>query len=178
MKRNGILLPGLLIWNLTASALYAKEIVEFSIYDEFGDIMFSGPGKLVVNDNKGAFYLEDEDHSEIDLDNFRYRRDTYESAYKQGREALTTYRKNHIQKKVWKFRPLEKEKDKKIIKIEEPQYPALMQNPVPQVMQPGMFGYGSLMMTPGYAYPGMSYPGLVPGSTSPGFTYPFLPFRY
>ncbi len=190
MKQIGGLCPCLLILMLTTTSVQSREIVKFSIYDEFGDIMFDSPGKLVLNGKKGSLQLDDEDQSDVDFDKYRYRTDTYESAYEQGQKALTTYRKNHYQKKVWNFRPLDKDK-KTIIKIED--------SPIPAVQQP-MF-YGSPMMMPGTAspgmlpgmnYPAMNYPGMVnpgmyspglmapgmmsPGFMSPGMFYPVVPF--
>ncbi len=166
------MLPGLLLLTFTGSLAQSREIVEFSIYDEFGDIMFNGPGELVLNGRRGSFRFEDDIELGKNLDNYRYRLDTYESAYRQGQEALTTYRKNHLQQKVWKFRPLEDKKDKKIIKIEDPPsapYQGGYMMPPMSPMVPMMPGLQPGLTTPGWMYP---------GTTTPGLMYPFYPFRF
>jgi len=195
MKQIGSFCPCLLILMLTTTSVQSREIVTFSIYDEFGDIMSNNSGQLTLNRSMQSLPIDDEDLDSVDFENFRYRKNTYESAYMQGKEALTTYNKKHYQKKVWKFRPLEKDK-KDIIKIEEPPVTNLLQPAQQPVngtssvitsgnypawgysnwLYPGFYGPGA--MTPGMYSPGMMSPGLYsPGLMMPGMTFPIMPFR-
>jgi len=124
MRQIGILCPCLLILISAASAV-SQEIVEYSMYDEFGDIMFNAPGRLVKNGRSGTRQLElDEDFipgKDFSAYRYRYRTDdNYGSANTKERESLTTYRKNPYKtNQVWKFRPLDEKKAQKIIKIED-----------------------------------------------------------
>jgi hypothetical protein len=204
MKQIGRLWPYLLILMVTTTSVRSREVVSFSIYDEFGDIMFNAPGKIVLNGQANQLQIDTADQPDVDLEKFRYRTDTYESAYQQGMEALSSYRKKQYQKKVWKFRPLEEDK-KTIIKIDEPQVPGAVTPGKQQeqaVVQPPMMspvtGYQGwpsawsypwgMSSTPSYlspygstgymtpAFPMM--PGtMTPGMITPGMPFPWLPYR-
>lgn len=186
MKQLGILCLCLLTMGFSTVAT-AQQIVEYSMYDEFGDIMFNAPGKLVKNGGYRSFKLDGDFQSDQDLSKYRYRTDASESTYNRtlNRESdvLTTYSNQRYKtNKVWKFRPLDEEKDKKIIKIEdEPakqtnqgtmmQYRTPMMSPYsPMMMSPYMSPYMSPMMSP-YTSP---YMPMVP--MMPGLVYPYMSY--
>jgi hypothetical protein len=137
------------------------------MYDEFGDIMFNAPGRLVLNGGKKSFYLDEDYSSGEDLSNYRYRTDSNGSSYSRNQnretEVLTTHKKNRYNtNQVWKFRPLEENKEKKIIKIEDepvgifPQNPMMYRSPLVAPLAP-IRPYAPMMpmvpMMPGQMYP-------------------------
>jgi len=162
-RQLGIVCPGLLTLMISVS-VNAQQIVDYSMYDEFGDIMFESLEHLVQNRKFGEFELE-RSQDEVEIDQFRYRsaqgsleltlpgKKKYNSI-----EYLTNRNKVRSAKPEWKFRPLEKEKDKKIVIIEEKPVQNLLQQPQPAQQQQGFYGngYGS-----GYGY-GMGYTPMMP----------------
>ena len=123
MRHVDILCLCLMILGISTVAK-AQQVVEYSIYDEFGDIMFNAPGKLVKNGGKKSIQLDDKFHDDQDFSKYRYRTENIESTYNRSLskedDVLTTYRKDRYRTdQVWKFRPLDEEKEKKVIKIED-----------------------------------------------------------
>ena len=188
MKRQlGIVCPGLLTLMISVS-VNAQQIVEYSMYDEFGDIMFESLEHLVQNRKFGEFDLE-RSQDEIEIDQFRYRstQDSLELTLPGKKkynsiEYLTNRNKARSAKPEWKFRPLDEEKDKKIVIIEEKPVDNLLQQPQPtQQPQQGFYGngYGT-----GYGF-GSGYMPIMPLSPVmpiypmvPGYSYPYWPPRF
>lgn len=181
MKQLGILcLLCLLILGIS-TAVVAGQVVEYSMYDEFGDIMFNAPGKLTINGKQKSFKLDDALQSDQDLSKYRYRTDDSKSVYSGAqnreedteRDVLTTYSRDRYKtNQVWKFRPLDEEKEKKIIKIEDEPVRTFKANPYygtsPVYRSPMRTPMMSPMMSP------MMTP-MVP--IMPGLMYPMMPYR-
>ena len=169
MRHVGILCLCLIILG-SSTVARAQQVVEYSMYDEFGDIMFNAPGKLLKNGEKKSIQHEDDFHLGQDLSKYRYRTDSLESTYSRSRskedDVLTTYKKDRYRTdKVWKFRPLDEKKEKKIIKIEE--------KPARQFQRNQM--YRAPMMSP--YMPMMPYSPLTPRvPMMPGGMYPYMPY--
>jgi hypothetical protein len=185
---------------ILTSAVEAQQIVEFSIYDEFGDIMRNSPGMLVENDRFNRVELDQDTDLSQELDQFRYRSDRL---HNREENNLTSYGNNRFgaAKQVWKFRPLDEEKEKKVIKIDEkpvrdfqqpwsqPQPPQQLQQPQPQLWsqswsqrqrqpwtQPQYYRpYSPYTMTPVPIAPMMP---IAPPLMSPGmmYRYPLYPY--
>lgn len=166
MKQLGILCLCLMVLGISTVAA-AQQIVEYSMYDEFGDIMFNAPGRLVKNGSSKSYKLEDDYQSEQEFSTFRYRTESDESAYNRTLNMesgkLTTYKKNRYKtNQVWKFRPLDEKKEKKIIKIEdEParQLPRqqMYRAPMTRPYTPYTPYAPMVPMLPGLMYPYMRY---------------------
>lgn len=183
MRQLGIICLCSLLLETTALAASEAEIVEYSMYDEFGDIMFNAPGQLVRDPGKTTFDLEDALRSDQDISRYRYRSDAADDSFSrtqnQQSEALTTYSKNRYNtNQVWKFRPLEDEKEKTIIKIEDEPAPASVPAPAPvpapvpmqsPVVAPAASPATSLMQQPTYST--QSY------SAYPGYQYQYNPYQ-
>jgi hypothetical protein len=121
-----------------------QEIIEYSMYDEFGSIMFSGPGQLVKNGRYAYQPPETEVEPEASPYRYRWSSEPVES------EAEMTFRPGKRygrQQQVWKFRPREEKKEKKIIKIEDPPVAPVFRQPqyqhyqyrAPMLSPPGIF---------------------------------------
>lgn len=179
MKRQtGIVCPCLLILTILTSAVEAQQIVEFSIYDEFGDIMHNSPGMLVQNDRFKRVEIEQGTNSSQELHQYRYRSDRFDNRESNN---LTSYKNNQFgaAKPVWKFRPLDEEKEKKVIKIDEKPVRRFQQpQPQPQLQpwsQPQYYRpYSPYTMTPVPTAPVMPMAPLM----SPGmmYRYPLYPY--
>ena len=159
---------------MLTSAVEAQQIVEFSIYDEFGDIMRNSPGMLVQNDRFKTVEIEQDTNASQELDQFRYRSDRFQNREKNN---LTSYGNNQFgaAKPVWKFRPLDEEKEKKVIKIEDKPV-RRFQQPQSQI-QPDYYRYrpySPYTMTPMPIAPVMPIAPLM----SPGmmYRYPLYPY--
>jgi len=173
MTQLGILCLCLLTLSFSTAAI-SEQIVEYSMYDEFGDIMFNAPGRLVKNGGYKSYRLEEGTQSQDDLSNYRYRTDNNQSIYSgtfnRESDVLTTYKKNHYNtNQAWNFRPLDEKKEKKIIKIEDkPVVPfqahQMLRSSPMQYQMP--YQMGTPMVTP--AMP------MVP--LMPGLVYPMLPY--
>ncbi len=188
MKRQlGILCPGLLTLMISVS-VDAQQIVEYSMYDEFGDIMFESLEHLVQNRKFGEFDLESS-QNDVEIDQFRYRskQDSLELTLPGKKkynslEYLTNRNKARSSRPEWKFRPLDEKKDKKIVIIEEKPVENLLQQPqqsqqsgqLGQQLQQGFYGsgYGTGYGT-GYGY-GMGYMPMMPISPMMPM-YPMVP---
>ena len=181
MKQLGILCLCLQVLGISTAAA-AQQIVEYSMYDEFGDIMFNAPGRLVKNGSHKSFKMDDGYQSEQDISTYRYRTDNEESTFNRTlnmeSDVLTTYKKNQYKtNQTWKFRPLDEEKQKKIIIIEdEParQHPGNQQYPGNQM-------YRAPMMRPYMPYspmaPTMPMSPMMPmAPMMPGLMYPYMPY--
>lgn len=115
MRCSGKICLCVLMLTLSRAA-FTDEIVEYSMYDEFGSLMFNAPGRLVQNDRR-TYRFNDDSNNESESSSFRYHFGVPET-----REETRTYSfqsgKNK-QQRVWKFRPRDEKKAKKIIKIED-----------------------------------------------------------
>ena len=140
------------------------------MYDEFGDMMFNAPGQLTINGRGKTLRFDNALQSDQELSKFRYRTDDSKSTYSRTpnresdseRDVLTTYSQNRYRtNQVWKFRPLDEDKEKKIIKIEDE--PIRLFKPSP-AYQPPMTSPMMTPMTP-----------MVP--VMPGLMYPATPYR-
>ena len=112
------------------------EIVEYSMYDEFGPIMFSGPGQLVKNGRYTAYQTDNQADQTMP---YRYR--WGESAEYGHSQGFAPGRRGQ-QQQVWKFRPRDEKKEKKIIKIEDPEVLPVFRYPQrrsPMLNPPGVF---------------------------------------
>jgi len=187
-RQTGIICPRLLILTILTSAVEAEQIVEFSIYDEFGDIMRNSPGMLVQNDRFKAVDIEQDTDANRELGQFRYRTDSFNN---RENNNLTSYGNNQFgaAKPVWKFRPLDEEKEKKVIKIDEKpvrrfqqpwsQQPQQQQQPQPQPWSQSQYyrPYSPYTMTPMPIAPVMPMMPITP-PISPGmmYRYPLYPY--
>ena len=182
MKQQGILCLCSLILGISTAVL-SQEIVEYSMYDEFGDIMLNAPGRLVIKEKKQPVFRFEEDlQSDQDLSKYRYRTDDSTSNYNRNQskesesDVLTSYKKKSYEtNQVWKFRPLDEDKEKKVIKIEDK--PVKLFQQAPTYRQPGMTPYMSPYRSP-YTSPYMSpYMPMVPMMPlMPGQVYPMMPY--
>lgn len=141
---------------LLTTGAEAHQVVEYSIYDEFGDIMHNSPGMLVQNGQYPGIEIEQAANANLEIEQFRYHSGRFNQVKKNN---LTSYVNNQYgEKPVWKFRPLDKDKDKKIIIVEDKPVRRLQMPPQvqPQVQfqpqaQPQVQGhspYSSQLMMP------------------------------
>lgn len=196
MRRKGILCPGLLTLIISSTAANAEQIVEFSMYDAFGDIMFNSPGQLVRNQRSQKLELEEPIDQETSLDKYRYRDHQYLSTKKplrypsagtgDNRNSLTSKKFRAGKQQEWKFRPLDDDK-KQVIKIEDepvqkmlrPQANRSAQAYQPSSVSPYMPAMPMPMvpmmpMAPGMPYGSAVRPELMPG-VMPGVMPGFVP---
>lgn len=154
----------------------AQQVAEYSMYDEFGEIMFNAPGKLLKNGGKKAIHMDGDSRPGEDFSNYRYRTDSFESTYNRSYnkedDVLTAYKKDRYRTdKAWKFRPLDEEKDKKIIKIEDE--PARLFQGNQMYRTPAVRPYMPMMPYSPMAPMAPMAP-MVP--VMPGLIYPYMPY--
>ncbi len=167
--------------------------------------MRNSPGMLVEADRSKPVEIEDDINASWELEKFRYRSDRF---LDRETNNLTSYRNNQFgaAKPVWKFRPLDEDKDKKVIKIEDQpvrrllqpqqqlqQQPQLQSQPQQQMQQqtqpqlqpqpqlqaqPQYYRpYSPYMMTPMPIAPVMPYMPIAP-MMSPGLMYQYPLYSY
>lgn len=193
-----MLCPSLLYMTILATSVGAHELQGFSMYDEFGDIMRNNPNHIVQQSSIQNMNVE---ATGPELSQYQFRPESLKGlnlASPRGHtNSLTSSTKNPFsqQQQVWKFRPLDEDKQKQVIKIEDIPVPSFKpQQPTsPGVYQGGAYqgaypwgyhgGYSG-----GYtgAYPGGfmgTYPMMTPMVSpvpmfAPGTVYPFMPYGY
>lgn len=144
--------PCLLLMAISTSA-FTQEIREYSMYEEFGDIMFNAPGRLVKNGKFRGIGIDDDYSGSSDTEQFRYRGDGRDSSTfsiddREFRVNTGVKKQANKSRQVWKFRPLDEENRKQVIKIEEDPVKPFRNN---RYYRPPM------MMMPGYYFPVVPY---------------------
>ncbi len=138
--------------------------------------MRNSPGMLVQNDRYKMIEIDQDTSSNGELEHFRYRLDR---CCKEEKNNLTSYGNNRYgAKPVWKFRPLDDEKQKKVIKIEDKPVRRLQQPQQQSQLQPQYYRpYSPYTMTPMPMTPMVPVMPVAP-LMSPGMMYQYPLYSY
>ncbi len=145
MRPLGVICPCLLAMTMVFP-VSAGEVIGYSMYSEFGDIMKGNDLAKLIRPKTVA--------ASNDLSTYRVK--VGKSSASENASACRPQNTN--QAKVWKFRPLEDKKNKKIIKIEDkPVVPLYRYGRRPTYGGFGAYGPMPPVMAPGMLYPGLPY---------------------
>ena len=143
--------------------------------------MHNSPGMLVQNDRIKVVEIEKDTNADWELEQFRYRSDRFQNREENN---LTSYGNNQFgaAKPVWKFRPLDEDKERKVIKIDDKPV-RRMQEPQPQIqqqhIQPQLQTQPQLQMQPQYYRPYYSPYTMTPMPIAPVMPYmPIAPLMW